>query len=88
MAIAYWNIVMKDRFKFLEIWCTFLRVCDHLRTSPQYSETCLKARNDLSIKTTWLGPFAILYKDHLSIKTTWLGPFAIDFDLYTETTSL
>lgn len=24
MAIAYWNIVMKGRFKFLELWITFL----------------------------------------------------------------
>ncbi len=26
MALAYWNIVMKERFKFLEVWCTFLTV--------------------------------------------------------------
>ena len=26
MAIAYWNIVLKDRFRFLEIWCQFLQV--------------------------------------------------------------
>ena len=26
MAIAYWNIVLKDRFKFLDIWCQFLQV--------------------------------------------------------------
>lgn len=26
MAIAYWNIVLKDRFKFLELWCKFLVV--------------------------------------------------------------
>lgn len=26
MAIAYWNIVLKDRFKFLELWCQFLTV--------------------------------------------------------------
>lgn len=26
MAIAYWNIVMKESFRFLEIWCTFLKV--------------------------------------------------------------
>lgn len=26
MAIAYWNIVMKGRFKFLELWCKFLLV--------------------------------------------------------------
>lgn len=26
MAIAYWNIVLKDRFKFLDLWCRFLTV--------------------------------------------------------------
>ena len=26
MAIAYWNIVLKDRFRFLDIWCQFLQV--------------------------------------------------------------
>lgn len=26
MAIAYWNIVLKDRFKFLDMWCKFLMV--------------------------------------------------------------
>ena len=33
MAIAYWNIVMKESFRFLDIWCTFLRVrtlCAHV----------------------------------------------------------
>lgn len=27
MAIAYWNIVLNDRFKFLDLWCKFLVVC-------------------------------------------------------------
>lgn len=26
MAIAYWKIVLHDRFKFLDIWCQFLMV--------------------------------------------------------------
>lgn len=26
MAIAYWNIVLKEKFKFLDLWCTFLQV--------------------------------------------------------------
>lgn len=26
MAIAYWNIVMQGRFKFLDLWCKFLTV--------------------------------------------------------------
>lgn len=26
MAIAYWNIVLKGKFKFLDLWCKFLQV--------------------------------------------------------------
>ncbi|PRD32006.1 UNVERIFIED_CONTAM: Dcun1d1 [Trichonephila clavipes] len=26
MAIAYWNIVLPGKFKFLDLWCQFLRV--------------------------------------------------------------
>lgn len=26
MAIAYWNIVLQGKFKFLELWCKFLQV--------------------------------------------------------------
>ena len=26
MALAYWNIAMKGRFKFLDLWCQFLQV--------------------------------------------------------------
>lgn len=26
MAIAYWNIVLSGRFKFLDVWCRFLKV--------------------------------------------------------------
>ena len=26
MSIAYWNIVLEGRFKFLDIWCEFLLV--------------------------------------------------------------
>lgn len=26
MAIAYWNICLRDRFKFLDLWCQFLTV--------------------------------------------------------------
>ena len=29
MALAYWNIVMKGRFKFLDLWCNFLQVITH-----------------------------------------------------------
>ncbi len=27
MAIAYWNIILRGRFKFLDLWCSFLQVC-------------------------------------------------------------
>lgn len=26
MAIAYWNIVLKGKFKFLDLWCKYLQV--------------------------------------------------------------
>ncbi|RZC35115.1 Cullin binding and/or UBA 4 domain containing protein [Asbolus verrucosus] len=34
MAIAYWNIVLKGKFKFLELWCTFLQE-NHKRSIPK-----------------------------------------------------
>lgn len=34
MAIAYWNIVLRDRFKFLDAWCTFLQE-HHRRSIPK-----------------------------------------------------
>ena len=27
MAIAYWNIVLQGKFRFLDLWCKFLQVC-------------------------------------------------------------
>lgn len=39
MAIAYWNIVLKDRFKFLDLWVKFLTVsslCIALSCSRSY----------------------------------------------------
>ena len=29
MALAYWNIVLKGKFRFLDIWTTFLKVTHH-----------------------------------------------------------
>lgn len=26
MAIAYWNIILRGRFKFLDLWCSYLQV--------------------------------------------------------------
>ncbi|XP_045471057.1 DCN1-like protein 1 [Harmonia axyridis] len=34
MAIAYWNIVLKGKFKFLDLWCTFLQE-NHKRSIPK-----------------------------------------------------
>lgn len=34
MALAYWNIVMKGRFKFLDLWCQFLQE-HHKRSIPR-----------------------------------------------------
>ena len=33
MAIAYWNIVLKGKFKFLDIWTKFLKVSYYLDLS-------------------------------------------------------
>ena len=30
MAIAYWNIILRGRFKFLDLWCSFLQVKNHV----------------------------------------------------------
>ena len=30
MAIAYWNLVLAGRFKFLDLWCEYLRVSAHI----------------------------------------------------------
>ena len=32
MAIAYWNIVLHDRFKFLDLWSRYLVVSVHCCT--------------------------------------------------------
>lgn len=29
MSIAYWNIILDGRFKFLDIWCEFLLVSSY-----------------------------------------------------------
>ncbi|XP_062521582.1 DCN1-like protein 1 isoform X2 [Corticium candelabrum] len=34
MALAYWNIVLRDRFKFLDLWCQFLQE-NHKRSIPK-----------------------------------------------------
>lgn len=37
MAIAYWNIVMKESFRFLDIWCTFLKVEKCMRAGKTFT---------------------------------------------------
>jgi hypothetical protein len=32
MAMAYWNIVLKGRFRFLDVWNRFLKVINYFRT--------------------------------------------------------
>ncbi|UYV80896.1 DCUN1D1 [Cordylochernes scorpioides] len=32
MALAYWNIVLSGRFKFLNLWCKFLQTCEKQHT--------------------------------------------------------
>lgn len=34
MALAYWNIVMRGKFRFLDIWCQFLKE-NHKRSIPK-----------------------------------------------------
>ena len=33
MAMAYWNIVLKGRFRFLDVWNRFLKVRDRINLS-------------------------------------------------------
>jgi DCN1-like protein 1/2 len=41
MAIAYWNIVLKDRFKFLDLWCKFLTVSVRYNVPSNSDYSCL-----------------------------------------------
>lgn len=56
MAIAYWNIVLKDRFKFLDLWCKFLTVSSIVLTSirDDHMILLLQENHKRSIpKDTW-----------------------------------
>lgn len=41
MAIAYWNIVMQGRFKFLDLWCRFLTVSKRNYSKKTYDHKVL-----------------------------------------------
>lgn len=41
MAIAYWRIVLKGRFKFLEFWCEFLKVRETYKTKQRKLTTLI-----------------------------------------------
>lgn len=59
MAVAYWNICLRDRFKFLDLWCQFLMVSDSktnqkLITNIQFNIFCQQENHKRSIpKDTW-----------------------------------
>ena len=40
MALAYWNIVLRDRFKFLDLWCQFLQVWKKITTCDDCMHIC------------------------------------------------
>lgn len=42
MAVAYWNLILTGRFKFLELWNRFLLVREHL--APASCETLINRR--------------------------------------------
>ena len=50
MALAYWNIVLKGKFRFLEVWTKFLKVCK--QKNPKWTKTTNKIVVAFSRKTT------------------------------------
>lgn len=37
MAVAYWNLVLTGRFKFLDLWNRFLLVSEDILATPVFS---------------------------------------------------
>lgn len=63
MAIAYWNIVLKGKFKFLESWCTFLQVGCHKKSSATFNVySHRKTINDQYRKTRGICCWTLLNK--------------------------
>lgn len=52
MSIAYWNIILEGRFKFLDIWCEFLLVSWIDVSVNQITE--LNAMNDGAFETNYI----------------------------------
>lgn len=50
MAIAYWNIVLKDKFKFLDMWCTFLQVSQYQTINLIVTYKFFQLRNITSVR--------------------------------------
>lgn len=44
MAVAYWNLVLSGRFKFLDLWNRFLLVSLRDKMGIKYDQICPKVQ--------------------------------------------
>jgi hypothetical protein len=68
MALAYWNIVLKDRFRFIELWCKFLTVRISL---PIHCLLCITFFATL-LRNTTRGQFPKTHGTSFLTLVTWL----------------